>query len=252
MRVKKNRNRPWSSSYTYRKTNQAAFTGAHCFQDYTTKRQTIVMWAEKLGKQLGNPTRSVTGWLVSKLLTSHNRVLEESAVQLSGIQPGDTVLELGHGPGLGLQSAVKLLTEPTGHLIGVDYSEYMHQMASEQLKEFLASGKVTLHHCDVAAMPLADSSVDKVFHCNCYYFWPDLRKGATEIHRVMKPGGLMVTTLRLFRVATFAAKRVIPGENWRPQAYMAALRDSGFTDVRMEDRQHKHIVFQAIFATAGK
>lgn len=89
------------------------------------------MWAEKLGKQLGRPTRSVGGWLVSKLLTVRNQVLEENAVQLCGIQPGDTVLELGHGPGLGLQSAAKLLTEPTGHLIGVDYSEYMHQVMYE-------------------------------------------------------------------------------------------------------------------------
>ncbi|XP_051282233.1 uncharacterized methyltransferase YdaC isoform X2 [Dicentrarchus labrax] len=211
-----------------------------------------MMWAEKLGKQLGHPTRSVAGWLVSRFLTARNRVLEENAVQLSGIQPGDTVLELGHGPGLGLQSAAKLLTEPTGRLIGVDYSEYMHQMASERMKELVASGKVTLHHCDVAAMPLADSIVDKVFHCNCYYFWPDLRKGATEIHRVMKPGSLMVTTLRLSNVATLAAKRVMPGGNWRPEAYMAALRDSGFTDVRMEDRQHERITFQAIYASASK
>lgn len=87
-----------------------------------------VMWAEPLGKQLGRPTRSLAGWLVSKWLTAYNQVLEESAVQLCAIQPGDTVLELGHGPGLGLQSAAKLLTGPTGHLIGVDYSEYMHQV----------------------------------------------------------------------------------------------------------------------------
>ncbi|XP_026223871.1 uncharacterized methyltransferase YdaC [Anabas testudineus] len=210
------------------------------------------MWAEKLGKQLGHPTRSVAGWLVSKMLTVRNRVLEENAVQLCGIQPGDTVLELGHGPGLGLQSAAKLVTGPTGHLIGVDYSEYMHQMAREQMKELVASGKVTLHHCDVAAMPLADSTVDKVFHCNCYYFWPDLRKGAAEIRRVMKPGGLMVTTLKLSSVATFAAKRVLPAANWRPESYMEALIDSGFTDVRMEDKLFKHIVFQAIYATALK
>lgn len=61
-------------------------------------------------------------------------------------------------------------------------------MASERMKDLVARGKVTLHHCDVAAMPVADSTVDKVFHCNCYYFWPDLRKGAAEICRVMKPG----------------------------------------------------------------
>ncbi|XP_056278809.1 uncharacterized methyltransferase YdaC isoform X2 [Pseudoliparis swirei] len=211
-----------------------------------------VMWAEKIGKQLGHPTRTVAGWLVSRYLQVFNHILEESAVQLCGIQPGDTVLELGHGPGLGLQSAAKLLTEPTGWLIGVDYSAYMHQMASERLKACVASGKVTLHHCDVAKMPLADSLVDRVFHCNCYYFWPDLRKGATEIHRVMKPGGVMVAVLRLSSIAAIAAKQVLPGENWRPEAYMAALRDTGFTDVRMEDRRHKHITVQAIYASASK
>ncbi|XP_071762435.1 putative methyltransferase YdaC [Centroberyx gerrardi] len=210
------------------------------------------MWAATLRKQLRHPTRSVAGWLVSKFLASHNQILEENAVQLSGILPGDTVLELGHGPGLGLQSAARLLTEPTGRLIGVDYSQYMHQVASERMKELVASGKVTLHHCDVAAMPLADSTIDKVFHCNCYYFWPSLRKGASEVHRVMKPGGLMVTTLRLNRLAYFASKRVLPGENWHPEAYMAALKDSGFTDVRMEDKQHSDITFQAIYATALK
>lgn len=64
------------------------------------------------------------------------------------------------------------------------------QMASRRLKDLLANGKLTLHICDVAAMPLEDNTVDKVFHCNCYYFWPDLKKAATEIHRVMKPGRL--------------------------------------------------------------
>uniref|UniRef100_A0A8C7XMI2 Zgc:194242 n=1 Tax=Oryzias sinensis TaxID=183150 RepID=A0A8C7XMI2_9TELE len=211
-----------------------------------------MMWAEKLGKQLGNPTQSIAGWLVSKLFKVRNKVLEENAVQLCGIQPGDTVLELGHGPGLGLESAVKLLTGPTGHLIGVDYSEYMHQMAKERMKDFLATGKVTLHLCDVAAMPVAVSSVDKVFHCNCYYFWPDQKKAALEIHRVMKPGGLMVSTLRLAHVAVLGAKGVMPGENWRPEGYMTVLRDCGFTDVRMEDKQHHDLTFQAIFATASK
>lgn len=50
-------------------------------------------------------------------------------MKLSGIQPWDTVLELGHGPGLGLEAAAKLLTDPRGHLIGVDYSKYMHQVS---------------------------------------------------------------------------------------------------------------------------
>lgn len=62
----------------------------------------------------------------------------------------------------------------------------------------------------------------------------------------------MVTTMRLSLATTFGAKGVFPGENWHPEAYMAALRDSGFTDVRMEDKQDKNLTFQAIFATALK
>ncbi|XP_034028404.1 uncharacterized methyltransferase YdaC [Thalassophryne amazonica] len=210
------------------------------------------MWAKKIGQHLAHPTRTVAGWFIIRFLKFHNTLLEEKAVELSRILPGDTVLEVGHGPGLGLQSAAKLLTGPTGHLIGVDYSLYMHQMASELMKDLVASGKVTLHHCSVTPMPIADNTVDKIFHCNCYYYWPDLKKGTTELHRVMKPGGLMVTTLRLSSVSFVASMGVLPGENWRPELYMAALTDSGFTDVRMENGRHKSTPFQVIYATASK
>ncbi|XP_017343243.1 uncharacterized methyltransferase YdaC [Ictalurus punctatus] len=210
------------------------------------------MLSRKLGQELGRPTHSLSGWLISKFLKKHNQILEENAVKLCEIQPDDTVLELGHGPGLGLQVAVQLLTGPGGKLLGVDYSKYMHRMASERMQEHIASGKVTLHCCDVAAMPLEDSSVDKVFHCNCYYFWPDLKAVTSEIHRAMKPGALMVTTLRLDRVVTLASKKVFPGENWRPEAYMEALQSCGFADVRMENRTEKLIPFQTIYAIAAK
>lgn len=62
----------------------------------------------------------------------------------------------------------------------------------------------------------------------------------------------MVSTLRLAHVAVLGAKGVMPGENWRPEGYMTVLRDCGFTDVRMEDKQHHDLTFQAIFAIASK
>lgn len=89
------------------------------------------MWADKLSQQLGRPSRSVGGWLVSQFLKVNNRVVEEEAVVHCGIEPGDTVLEVGHGPGLGLQFAASMLPGSKGHLIGVDYSEYMHQVNRE-------------------------------------------------------------------------------------------------------------------------
>ncbi|XP_036390218.1 uncharacterized methyltransferase YdaC [Megalops cyprinoides] len=210
------------------------------------------MLANSLGQQLGRPTNSVAGWMVSKLIFWRNKVLEENAVRLCAIQPDDTVLEVGYGPGLGLEAAAPLISGPRGKLIGVDYSEYMYKVASKRMKDHISSGKVTLHHGNVVAMPLPDGSVDKVFHCNCYYFWPELRAGTSEIHRVMKPGGLMVTTLTLHRVAYLASKGVMPGENWRPEAFIEALLATGFTDIRLEDKADKGTTFQAIFATASK
>ncbi|KAJ8015876.1 hypothetical protein DPEC_G00001080 [Dallia pectoralis] len=207
---------------------------------------------QKLGQQLGHPTRSLYGWLATMFLKYHNRWMEVSAVSLSGIQPGDTVLELGHGLGLGLEAAAPLLTEPTGKLLGVDISLYMHQMAGDRLKDLVSSGKVSLYHCDLMNMPIADNSVDKVFHCNCYYYWTNHRKAAAEIHRVMKPGGLMVTTLILNRMLILNPILQLSGESWYPEDYMAALRDSGFSQVTMENKQHKHLRYQAIYATADK
>lgn len=60
----------------------------------------------------------------------------------------------------------------------------------------------------------------------------------------------MVTTLRLHRVV--ALRKMLPMDNWHPETYMAALRDSGFTDVSMEDRWERHILYQAIYAKVSK
>uniref|UniRef100_W5MWZ4 Zgc:194242 n=1 Tax=Lepisosteus oculatus TaxID=7918 RepID=W5MWZ4_LEPOC len=210
------------------------------------------MLSRKLNQQLGKPVKSLTGWLLTKFFLWHNRVLEENAVKLAEIQPDDTVLELGFGLGLGLQAAAPLLTGPRGKLFGVDYSEYMFTKASERMRAEIESGKVTLFNGNIMAMPLPDGCVDKVYHCNCYYFWPDLKAGTSEIHRVMKPGGLMVTTLRHSSNKKVALLNVFLDENWKPKVYMEALRATGFTDVRMENKQDNKITFQAIFATASK
>ncbi len=102
------------------------------------------MLPAKVCKQLGQPTYSLAGWLATKFFKWHNLILEEDAVKSCNIQPNDTVLELGHGPGFGLQAAAQLLTGPEGKLLGVDYSQYMHEMASKRMKEQISRGKAVL------------------------------------------------------------------------------------------------------------
>uniref|UniRef100_A0A8C4S364 Zgc:194242 n=1 Tax=Erpetoichthys calabaricus TaxID=27687 RepID=A0A8C4S364_ERPCA len=145
------------------------------------------MLLNKLTQQLGHPRHSFTGWLVKTVLENINETLEGNAAKLVQIQPDNTVLEVGFGPGLGLQKAIHYLTESKGILYGLDYSEYIHNVASKRLQEQIASGKTKLLLGSVEKIPLPDSSVDRVFHCNCYYYWPDLKTCSAELHRVMKP-----------------------------------------------------------------
>lgn len=71
-------------------------------------------------------------------------------------------------------------------------------------------------------------------------------------HCLPPSDALMVTTLRLDRIVSFASKNMFHGDNWRPEVYMEALQSCGFADVRMENRTDKLISFQAIYATVAK
>ncbi|XP_072419254.1 uncharacterized methyltransferase YdaC-like [Chiloscyllium punctatum] len=210
------------------------------------------MLFDHLTKQLSEPTQGPWGWMVKKILEGKGKLVEVNAVKLCDIQPESVVLELGFGPGLGLQEAAKRLTLPKGKLYGLDYSEYMYRVASRRLQPDIQTGKVTLFHGSVEHIPLEDNVVDRVFHCNCYYYWPDLQSGCREIYRVMKPGGLMVTTLTLEVLKKVVAAGLLKDTKWPPEPYMAALRDTGFIDVYMDHKQDKGKLFQAIFAKVNK
>ena len=93
--------------------------------------------------------------------------------------------------------------------------------------------------------------MDKIFHCNCYYFWPSLLAGSTELYRVLKPGGLMITTLSLDTVKLLSKNCFVPSRNTDPVRYMGALECVGFKDVKIEyhtDSEFKRD-YQCITAT---
>ncbi|KAK6470366.1 putative methyltransferase YdaC-like [Huso huso] len=203
-------------------------------------------------QHLRHPKSTPMGWVTRKLMERNNRFLEENAVRLCEIQADNTVLEVGFGPGLGLQEAVQYLTDPRGKLLGLDYSEYMHKVARERLWDHIASGKVRLFQGRVESIPLPACSVDKVYHCNCHLYWPDMRAGNAELLRVMRPGALMVSTLNLDFLRWGLSWGFLQGANVEPKPYLEALRAAGFTDVRLEEKYDKGRKFEAIFATAEK
>ena len=100
-------------------------------------------------------------------------------------------------------------------------------------------------------LPYSDNFFDRVFHVNCYYFWPDLDQGISELRRVMNRDGLMVSTLlrdKLNHVAEKGFFRYAP--HWSPEAYIAKLSEGGFSNVSIETQKTKSgFAFQVIYAS---
>ena len=108
-------------------------------------------------------------------------------------QPSDHILEVGFGPGVAIQKLSEVVTG--GSIAGIDYSETMVTEASERNTGAIEAGVVDLRHGDAADLPYEDASFDKAFSIHAIYFWPKPLDALRELHRVLKPGGLLVITM---------------------------------------------------------
>ncbi|XP_021363558.1 uncharacterized protein LOC110456860 isoform X2 [Mizuhopecten yessoensis] len=210
-------------------------------------------YREKLARNFNLPENTFIGRHVKKLLEKNNAVLEMEAVRLCDIQPDHQVLEVGFGPGIGIQAACHLIEDGNGTVQGIDISSLMLETATERNGKFLQTGKLILHLQDVADSTFDSNTFDRVFHCNCYYFWKDSLQAAKELYRVMKPRSIMVTTLDHDAIINAQKKNLLQYGKPDPEEYIHVLETVGFRDVRMEHLNHERSgrKYQAIFAYIG-
>jgi len=205
---------------------------------------------ERLARNFSNPEKSIFGLIAMKFMLKNNSFLETNAVSLCKIQPDHNVLEIGFGAGVGLQAAYNILKDGKGMLYGIDKSFYSVERSSKRLKQGIAEKKVVLFDGSADNIPLNTDTIHRVYHCNCYYFWPNNRTVMREIYRVMRPGALMITTLNLDSLRKAESKGLLMYGDTDPVKYMACLEMYGFENVRME--YHKDASsgteFQVIFS----
>ena len=116
-----------------------------------------------------------------------NREGIDWTISLLDIQPTDHVLEIGFGPGHGIEAVAKLVSK--GRVAGVDFSPIMVEQATRKNAAVIAAGLVHLEVGDASNLPYPDESFDKAFATMVVYFWKDPVATLREIRRVMKPGG---------------------------------------------------------------
>jgi arsenite methyltransferase len=106
---------------------------------------------------------------------------------LGGLQPGQTVLDLGCGAGTDLLIAAQMVG-PQGHVIGVDMTPAMLDRARQSATE-MGLANVELHEALIETLPLADASVDVVISNGVIDLVPDKDAVFAEIDRILRPGG---------------------------------------------------------------
>jgi SAM-dependent methyltransferase len=105
------------------------------------------------------------------------------------LETGDTVLELGPGPGYFTIEASGVVGA-AGRVLCLDIQPEMIRMLGHRLEEY---GITNAHPLvgDALNLPLADKSVDAAFLVAVLGEIPDRPRALAELRRVMRPGGVL-------------------------------------------------------------
>ena len=114
------------------------------------------------------------------------------ALNRAGLRAGETVLELGPGPGAFTVDAAQRVG-PEGRLIAVDIQPEMIAQVKARVRE-AALANVETHVASAYDLPVDDGTVDRAFLITVLPEIPDPVRGLREVHRVLKPGGIVSTT----------------------------------------------------------
>jgi ubiquinone/menaquinone biosynthesis C-methylase UbiE len=131
------------------------------------------------------------------------RGLRDQIIDEAGLQPQDTVLDLGSGTGLLALAAAPLVETVWAIDISPAMCDYLRTKADS----------AGLHNVKVAvgsaiSLPLVEDSVDVVISNYCLHHLPDKDKlrVLAEVRRVLVPGGRLVIGDMMFRVGINQAR----------------------------------------------
>jgi len=182
--------------------------------------------ARYLSRQAANP-HGLSGRLIGRLWVRETAKVNDAAVELLAPSPGESILEIGFGPG----RTIGRLADRSASVTGVDVSDEMLQQATRRNSRLIDEQRVSLTVNDGTRLPLESDSVDAVLSVHNIYFWPEPETTINEIARVLRPGG---RALLVFR----GAEHPLPGRLDRSiyravttQDAIEWLKAAGFGDV---------------------
>jgi ubiquinone/menaquinone biosynthesis C-methylase UbiE len=164
--------------------------------------------------------QGVVGRLGGRVMALDRR-LPAWVLGLLEVGPSDFVLEVGCGPGVGVELAAAVVRD--GRVVGVDPSETMLDMARARNRKGVEAGQIEFHLGTVAALPFDDGTFDVALTINSLHLWPDPVVGLSEVGRTLRQGGRMGVAISRFSPGYASASK-----------FGDYLIDAGFKGVRVK------------------
>lgn len=147
-----------------------------------------------VASQFAHP-RGAAAPVMAALLNAVNKKVNRAAVEAAGVAPGESVLDVGFGGGVGLELVLRAVG-PRGRVLAVDPSSEMVARAKRRFRQEVESARLTAAVGEAGALPVDSATVDVAYTVNTTYFWPDLQKGLAELHRALVPAGRAVLAVQ--------------------------------------------------------
>ena len=162
----------------------------------------------------------------------HRPVGEQAIVKMQ-IPANAVVLDVGCGSGWAARLIATQASQ--GHVIGIDVSDEMIRVASDQSKGF---PNLEFKVASAEALPFDDAKFSHAFSMESLYYYADIEAAAREIRRVLRPGGLFVTVVDLYKENEPSHQWIdnlnVPVHLLSANDYRALFERVGFSDVRDE------------------
>jgi ubiquinone/menaquinone biosynthesis C-methylase UbiE len=162
-----------------------------------------------------------------------HRPVGEQAIARMNVPTDARVLDIGCGSGW----ATRLLADyaSQGKVTGIDISDEMVQLARESSQSY---ANVDYEIASAEQLPFADDEFTHAFSMESLYYYRNIPKALAEIHRVMKPGGLFVAVVDLYRENEATHQWIdtlkVPVELLSADDYRSLFIDAGFENIRDE------------------
>jgi SAM-dependent methyltransferase len=147
----------------------------------------------------------------------------------AGLQPGETVLDLGSGGGMDVMVAAARVS-PGGKVFGLDSSDEMLTLARASASR-VGAGNVEFLKGDLEAIPLPDESVDVIISNCVVNLAPDKDTAMSEAFRVLRPGGRLA-------ISDIVTRQPVPAPLRENIAAWAACIGGALSEDEYRDRLH--------------